>query len=331
MKHENRPIRIGTLGAARITPNALIKPTRVMENAEVVAVAARDKTRAQQFASKYDIPTVHASYEALIADPDIDAIYNPLPNSLHAEWSIRALRAGKHVLCEKPFASNATEAKEMNRVAADTGFILIEAFHNLYHPLTQKLKAIITSGELGSIQHVEAHFNMPIPKFKDIRLAYDLAGGATMDVGCYPIGLLRYLLDEEPEVVGAKAVLHSDQIDQRMIAELTFPNGITGKISCALFLPWRMNIQLKVQGSDGYIRAINPWLPHYFNWLSTKSPRRRSNGMVSGYSTYQYQLEAFVKLIKEGTAMFTDAEFGIRNMAVIDAIYEKAGLAVRGR
>lgn len=325
-----QPLRIGTLGAAKITPNALIKPAAKLDTVQVVAVAARDPARARDFSQKYGIPKVHDSYDALIDDPEIDAIYNPLPNSLHCEWSIWALRAGKHVLCEKPLASNASEAKEMKQAAAETGLVLVEAFHNLYHPLTQQVKRVIESDELGEIQHVEAHFNMPIPKFNDIRLVYELAGGAVMDLGCYPVGLLRYLIGEEPEVVSAQAKLHSAQIDQQMVAELQFPSGVTGKITCALFVPWRMNIQLKVIGSQGYIWALNPWLPHHFNWLTVQTPCTRINQFVRGYSTYQYQLEAFVKAVRGEEVIFTDGEFGVRNMTVLDEIYRRAGLKIRG-
>jgi len=326
----NHPIRIGTLGAARITPKALIKPAHQLESVEVVAIAARDETRAKEFTQQYAIPKAYPTYDALLADPEIDAIYNPLPNSLHGEWSIRALQAGKHVLCEKPLASNADEAREMQRVAVESGLVLVEAFHNLYHPLIQQIKAIVESGELGIIEHIEAHFNMPIPKFKDIRLEYALAGGATMDVGCYPVALLRYLLGEEPAVTSAKATLHSEQIDQRMAAEFSFPSGITGKMSCALFLPWRMKIDMRIVGSKGHIWAMNPWVPHYFNWLRVETSNTRMNQRVQGASTYQYQLEAFVKAIQGEEEMFTDAGFGICNMAVIDEIYGKAGLKVRG-
>lgn len=324
-----RPIRMGTLGAARITPNALLKPARQVEGIQVVAIAARDVDRARRFARKHAIPTVHSTYQELIDDPEIDAIYNPLPNSLHHPWTILALQSGKHVLCEKPFASNAVQAQEMKKVANETGLVLAEAFHNLYHPLTQQIKTVVDSGELGTIEHVAAHFNMPIPKFNDIRLEYELAGGAAMDVGCYPVGLLRYIVGAEPNVVDATAILASSQIDRQMIAQLRFPGGISGEISCALFLPWRMNVSMKVEGSRGWMQAINPWLPHYFNWLTIKTPNQRTHRRIQGKATYSYQLEAFVRAVRGEAPMFTDSGFGVRNMKVIDAIYQAAGLKIR--
>jgi predicted dehydrogenase len=189
------PIRIGILGAAAIVPMALTNPAGSVRDAQVLAIAARDPKRAYRLAKKYHIPRVHQTYGALIADPDIDAIYNPLPNSLHAEWTIRALKAGKHVLCEKPLSSNAAEAEEMAQVARETGLILSEAFAYRYYPLAERVKQIIKSGELGSIQHIEAKFSFLLPVPNNIRFNYDLAGGALMDCGCYPVSLIRYLAD----------------------------------------------------------------------------------------------------------------------------------------
>ncbi|MFZ1179625.1 MAG: Gfo/Idh/MocA family oxidoreductase, partial [Mycobacterium sp.] len=144
------PVRIGILGAARIAPFALINPSR--ENADVVvaAVVARDASRARSFAAKHRIASVHESYEALIADPDLDAVYNPLPNGLHGRWSRAALAAGKHVLCEKPFTANASEAREIAELAANSDRVVMEAFHYRYHPLTLRVEEIIASGELGT-------------------------------------------------------------------------------------------------------------------------------------------------------------------------------------
>ena len=161
---EKRPIRFGIFGAARIAPDALIKAAHKVPEAEVVAVAARDPKRAQEFAATNKIPRVIATYEDLVNDPELDAIYNPLPNSLHCEWTIAALRAGKHVLCEKPLASNAAEAERMSKAADETGKILGEAFHYRYHPLADRVRALISDGTLGRLVHVEGQFSVPIPR-----------------------------------------------------------------------------------------------------------------------------------------------------------------------
>src|SRR5512135_1936060 len=155
------PLRIGILGAARIAPMALVRPAQQVPEATIVAVAARDPIKAQAFATKHGIPDVHPSYDALLADPAIEAVYNPLPNSLHCEWTIRALDAGKHVLCEKPLATNAAEAERMAEAASRTGRVLVEAFHWRYHPLAARMKNVVESGELGRLRDIETSFCIP--------------------------------------------------------------------------------------------------------------------------------------------------------------------------
>ena len=171
----------------------------------VAAVAAHDHQRAAEFARKQGIPRVVGSYAALVEDPEIDAVYNPLPNGLHGYWTIAALRAGKHVLCEKPFTANADEARAVAEVAnGNPGVVVMEAFHYQYHPLTKRLTEIVRSGELGNITNVDVAFSAPLWKKGDIRYQLALAGGATMDMGCYPVSLLR-LLAPGPRVISAEA------------------------------------------------------------------------------------------------------------------------------
>jgi predicted dehydrogenase len=202
-------VRIGILGAARIAPVAVIKPARHNDQVDVVAVAARDRDKAESFAKKNGIPKVHDSYQALLADPEIDAIYNPLPNGLHGHWTVAALEAGKHVLCEKPFTANADEARYVAHAdAAHPGLVVMEAFHYQYHPMTKRMVEIVQSGELGTIRTIDIQFAAPLARKGDIRYHLNLAGGATMDMGCYPISLLR-LLAAGPRVVSAKAKLSS--------------------------------------------------------------------------------------------------------------------------
>jgi predicted dehydrogenase len=322
------PLRIGALGVARITPNALIKPAHLIGDVQVMAIAARDPARARAFAARHQIPRVHENYAALLDNPQIDAIYNPLPNSLHAEWTIRALEAGKHVLCEKPLASNAQEAEQMTQVAQAQDRLLMEAFHYQYHPLFARMKAIIASGELGSIQHLEAHFCTPSLRPGNIRLRYDLGGGATMDLGCYTIHLIRQLAGAEPTVVRAQARTLSPQVDRWMEADFAFADGRAARMTCSLLSTSLLRLSVRVVGAGGEMHALNPILPHLWHRLTVCTAAGTRHERLAGESTYTCQLRAFVQAVRAGEP--TDAADAIANMQVIDAVYQKAGLALRG-
>ena len=265
-------IRIGLLGAARITRWAVIRPARRLPEVSVTAVAARDPARASAFARRHGVPRVHPTYEALVQDPHLDAVYIALPNSLHAEWSIRALEAGKHVLCEKPLTSNATEAAQVAAVAARTGRVLAEAMHYRYHPLAARVKAIVESGELGTIRRFEADFCVPLLVPGNIRYRYELGGGATMDLGCYTINLLRYLAGAEPEVVKAEARLASPQVDRFMRAELWFPGKAVGQFTCSLCSWILLRSRARVEGSAGELRVTSPFHPDRYHRLVVRGP-----------------------------------------------------------
>jgi predicted dehydrogenase len=324
------PIRIGILGAAAIVPAALTNPARSVPEAKVVAIAARDPNRAHAFARKHHIPRVHQTYHDLLADAEIDAIYNPLPNSLHAEWTIRALKAGKHVLCEKPFASNVEEAKAMASAARETGLVLSEAFAYRYHPLTRRVKEIIASGELGKIQHIEAQFCFLLPSRNNIRFKYELAGGALMDCGCYPVSLIRFLAEAEPTVDRAQVRLFAPQVDRQMSADLSFSDGRTAHLVCDLLSPKLFRSILQVRGDAGKLSVINPYHPHWFNWLGVRGRNGSYSEHVRAEDIYVLQLRAFIKAIHGEIKLNTDPADAISNMCVIDSIYEKAGLNRRG-
>lgn len=323
-------IRIGVLGAAAIVPEALTRPARSVPEAQIVAIAARDPKRAEAFARKHKIPRVHQTYNDLLDNPDIEAIYNPLPNSLHAEWTIRALKAGKHVLCEKPFASNTQEAEEMARVARAMGLVLSEAFAYRYHPLTTRVKEIISSGELGKIKHIDAQFCFLLPAPNNIRFKYELAGGALMDCGCYPVSLIRFLAEAEPKVERAEVRLFAPQVDHKMSADLSFADGRTAHLVCDMLSPKLFRSLLKIEGDAGKLSVINPYHPHWFNWLSVRGRNGSHSEHVRGENVYALQLRAFIKAIRGEMTLNTDPVDSIGNMRVIDSIYEKAGLKQRG-
>jgi predicted dehydrogenase len=323
-------LRIGTLGAARIAPAAVVRPAREVAEAELTAVAARDPERAASFARKHKIPTVHRSYDELLADPDIDAIYNPLPNGLHAEWTIKALEAGKHVLCEKPFTANAAEAERVAAAAEGTGLVLMEAFHYRYHPLAQRLHELAAGGALGKLTHVEAWACIPLPMFGDIRWQYDLAGGSLMDIGCYGIHQLRTAAGPEPTVTSATVKLKSPKVDRWGKAELAWPDGPTGTLTWAMWSSTVFKLAIRVTGEDGEIRIFNPTGPQFYHRFVVTQGGKKRREKFPKKATYTYQLEAFTDAVLRGAPILTGPTDSIQNMRVIDAIYEAAGLPLRG-
>jgi predicted dehydrogenase len=323
------PLRIGVLGAAKIAPSALIKPARRVDEVEVTAIAARDRAKAERFAGKHGIPVVHDSYPALIADPTIDAIYNPLPNGLHGRWTIAALEAGKHVLCEKPFTANADEAEAVAEVADRSRRVVMEAFHYRYHPFIDHIREIVRD-ELGTVRRVETWMIIPLPSRRDIRWQLDLAGGSTMDVGCYTIHLLRTLAGEEPEVIGASARERSPGIDRWLQADMRFATGATGKVTASMLSRRLLSLGARVEGDKGDLRVFNPYAPHLFTRLTVRSNgKRRTEPRPSREPTYLFQLRAFAAAVLRGEPILTGPADSIANMRVIDAAYRAAGLEPR--
>ncbi|TDO51443.1 oxidoreductase family protein [Kribbella sp. VKM Ac-2527] len=184
------PLRIGILGAARIADRAIVDPAH-LTGARLVAVAARDTGRAEAFAAEHGVERVHPSYADVLDDPEVEVVYNPLANGLHGPWNLKAIAAGKHVITEKPSASNAAEATAVRDAARERGVTVMEAFHYVYHPVTQRLHQLLAKGELGALQHVETTMVMPPPADEDPRWSLALAGGAVMDVGCYALHAQR--------------------------------------------------------------------------------------------------------------------------------------------
>jgi predicted dehydrogenase len=324
-----RALEIGILGAARIAPSALVRPAAELPCVRVAAIAARDAERAAAFARRHGIARVHSSYAALLEDPELDAVYVPLPNGLHGHWTIRALDAGKHVLCEKPLAANAEEAEQMRGAAERTGRVLMEAFHWRYHPLAERLREIIASGELGRLRHVEASMCFPLPMLRDIRFDLALAGGAMMDAGCYPVSIVRFLAGAEPDVASARARSLRPGVDRAMRAELRFPNGVSGRVTASMLSSQLLAISARAVGDDGELSVLNPILPHYFHRLRVRTRKGERRERVAGPATYTAQLAAFAQAVRSGKPPPTDAAHGLANMRAIDAIYAAAGFERR--
>ena len=325
-------LRVGVLGAARIAPLAIVKPAQVVDGVAVTAIAARDPSRARAFAHMHDIPRVHTSYDDLVADPEIDAVYIPLPNGLHAEWTLKAIAAGKHVLCEKPFTSNAAEAEHVADVAEASDVVVMEAFHYRYHELAKRMQAITHDGTIGDVQSVRTWLCFPLPKFSDIRYNWSLAGGASMDC-CYPVHAMRLLGPGEPEVVSASAKLlgsSEGRIDRAMTTHFRFANGAVGRSEASMWSHRLLRVAAHVEGTRGRMKVLNFVAPQIYNSLKVTVDGKTTRERVRGDASYVAQLKAFVAAVRDGTPFPTTPRDAVTTMRLIDDIYRAAGMPLRG-
>ena len=316
--------RIGILGAAKIAPGALIEPARATGVATAFAVAARDPERARAYAETHGIPVVADSYEALIARPDVDVIYNALPPARHADLSIAALQAGKPVLCEKPFAMSAGQASAMVETGRRTGLLLMEAFHYRYHPLFQRVMELVQGGEIGRVTGLDAVFNVPIPE-STTELRHDpaLGGGALMDLGTYCLHWCRSVAGTEPKVTSTRAVFSGRGVDLETEAHLDF-DGLPARIACSM-QPGGFAASLRIEGSAGSMTVINPLAPQLGHRLTIETAGGSRDDTFTREPTYNFQLRAFVAALDSGTAPLTSGDDSIGQMTAIDAIYAAAG------
>lgn len=323
-------LRFGVLGAARIAPPALIAPCASSEFDCVVAVAARDVNRAREFAKRHQIPEVAEDYAALIRRSDINAVYIGLPISLHKYWTMEALKAGKHVLCEKSLALNEAEAKEMAQLARERELILMDAFHYRYHPMFLRAIEIYQSGLLGGIEHIHAEFTVPITDPNDIRLNYATGGGVTMDIGCYPLSWIRHLSGEEPSVISADAVTGASAVDLYLKAELMLAAGVTATAVGDMRESTKFHANVVVRGSAGVLKLINPLAPQLGHRLELQLVSGTKVEKFPLRSSYDYQLDAFREAVTAKQQAITGPVDSIKQMALIDACYSAAGLPKRG-
>ncbi|MGV9916661.1 Gfo/Idh/MocA family protein [Streptomyces cellulosae] len=329
-----QPLRIGILGAARITERALVAPARSGGH-RLVAVAARDRSRAEAFAAAHGVERTHGSYAELLADPEVEVVYNPLANGLHGPWNLAALAAGKHVLTEKPSASNSVEAREVLEAAAASGTVFMEAFHYLFHPVTRRLHELLASGELGELRRAEALVAIPAPAPDDPRWSLSLAGGALMDLGCYGLHALRMLAPfagGAPRLVAARAGEREGApgVDEWLDAEVEFPGGATGTARCHMAYG-ELDMSLRVVGTRGEAIAPNFVLPQMDDRLVMRTDAGERTERLGTRSSYEYQLESFAARVHQGTPLPLDARDALETMQLVDACYEAAGLAPRPR
>jgi len=254
----DRILRWGLLSTAQIN-RALISPLRASERNELFAVASRSMEQAESYAREWDIPRVHGSYEALLEDPEVDVIYNPLPNHLHAEWTIKALHAGKHVLCEKPLALSVQEVDDIAQAAKETGNIVAEAFMYRHHPKTLKVKELVDSGELGDLQIIRGLFAATFNLKDNYRMVKEMGGGSLWDVGCYPVSYTRLIVGKKPREVFGWQVEGPTGIDETFMGQMRFESGVLAQFVCGFASPFRTSME--IIGSKGTLGVPVPFHP----------------------------------------------------------------------
>lgn len=313
-------VRWGILSTANIG-RKVIPAIHTSRNGVVAAVGSRSLAGARAFAAEQHIPRAHGSYEDLLADPDIDAMYIPLPNSLHAEWSIKCARAGIPTLCEKPFASDAAEAQSIVAAFAEQAVLLAEAFMYRFHPQHTKVKQIIAEGGIGDMQIISSAFTFPINDAANIRLSKPLAGGALMDVGCYCVNLLRFITGEEPSQASAsKRIGQASNVDEALAGALQFPSGVIGSFHCGL-RAWREH-SYTIKGTAGMLRVPASFVPDknaatcVQHWHGDDYTEHR----IPPVDQYQLMVEDFADALLGGRAPRFPASDAVANMAIIDQL-----------
>ena len=317
-------VRWGILSTANIG-RRVIPAIHASRNGAVAAVGSRSLASAQAFASEQNIPRAHGSYEALLEDAEIDAIYIPLPNSMHAEWSIKCAAAGIPTLCEKPFASDAPQAQSIVDAFGERGVLLAEAFMYRFHPQHAKVKEILAAGGIGDLQTVSAAFTFPINDAANIRLSKPLAGGALMDVGCYCVNLMRFMTGEEPTLVKAVARFGDETgVDEALAGAVLFPSGVVGHLECGLRAQRQHSYTLK--GTRGIISVPTSFVPDkraetiVQHWQGDDY----SEHGIAAIDHYQLMVEDFADALLLGRAPRFPASDAVANMRVVDALLDSA-------
>jgi xylose dehydrogenase (NAD/NADP) len=326
----DKRLRWGILSTARIGIKAVIPAIQQSNNGVVAAIASRDAARAEQAAKSLGIARAFGSYDALLESPDIDAVYIPLPNHLHREWTMRAAEHGKHILCEKPFALNAAEVDEMIAAAKRHRVLLMEAFMYRFHPQFAKLKSLIAEGAIGEVKTIRSAFCFFLNRPGDIRLKKETGGGALMDVGCYCVNMARLVADAEPLQVQADLVMHANQeVDDALAAVMRFPGNVITVFDCSFRTDYREWLQ--VQGTEGRLDVPRPIKPMDRPAEIILSRGEKADALYQpvtytapAANHYQLMVEHLADAALNGAPLRYPPELDRGNMRVIDALYESA-------
>lgn len=314
-------LRWGILGCARITRRGLIPGIRASRRGQLEALASRDLETARAWAQEFAVPRAYGSYEAMLADPEIDAIYIPLPNELHRSWVFAAADAGKHVLCEKPLALNATEARAMVEHCASRRVLLMEAFMWPHQPRTAAIRRLVAEGAIGELRLVRSSFSFSID-MNDWRLDPARGGGALWDIGCYGVSTARLYAGAEPEGIQAVAHFGPTGVDLSLSASLRFPSGILGQLDCSFEQPFRCTYELV--GSTGVIEVPDAYLPPARPTARLKTADSVKDLVFDGHNQYAEMVDALARGVSDGLRLPAPAEDGLAQMLTLDAILAAA-------
>ncbi len=314
-------LKWGLISTARIN-RALIEPLRVSNRNKLIAVASRSANKVQDYAMRWEIPNAYGTYQAMLDDPEIDVVYNSLPNSLHTEWTVKALQAGKHVLCEKPLATSLEEVDTMQSAALETGMKLAEAFMYRHHPQTLKVKELVDSGILGDVRLIKGEFTFGIQEESNIRLNPDLGGGSIWDVGCYPISYTRYILGQEPvEVFGWQMTGHSG-VDEVFSGQLRFIGDVFAQFDSGFRSPYRSRIE--IVGSEATLVVPQPFNPGFDVEILISRGDGFESIKMPGQELYIGEVENMADAILTGASPRISLEDSRGNVAVILALLRSA-------
>lgn len=314
-------LRWGLLSTARIN-RALIPPLKASPRNQVSAVASRDLAKAQAYAREWNIPRALGSYEALLADPEIDVIYVSLPNHLHVAWAIRALEAGKHVLCEKPLAIRPGDVEALEAAAQRTGRIAMEAFMYRHHPQTLRVGELVRDGVIGAVQLVRGAFTFTLTRENDVRLNAAWGGGSLWDVGCYPVSYARYVIGAEPIEVFGQQFVGRRGIDESFVGQMRFPGDAFAQFDCGFRSPYRAGME--IIGSEGVIALPEPFKPGLNSSLELRRGDQLETINIPGQELYLGEVENMADAILNGAAPRISLADSRANVATLLALYQSA-------
>ena len=316
-----KKLRWGLLSTAHIN-QALLPPLRASARNELTAVASRDLDRAKTYAKEQKIPRAFGSYEELLNDPDVDVIYNSLPNSMHKEWTIMAAEAGKHVLCEKPLALTIEDADAITAAAKKAGVVVMEAFMYRHHPQTLKVKELIEGGAIGKLQVIQGAFTFKISNENDVRLNPSLGGGSIWDIGCYPISYSRLIASAEPVEVFGWQVTGKSGVDETFAGQLRFPNNVYAQFDCGFRAPDRTHMEFA--GSDGSLMLTRPFKPFLNEEMILMRGAEKEVITTPGEDLYLGEVENMADAILNGAAPRMSLADSRNNVAAILALLQSA-------